>query len=408
MSSKNLPENWELTLYPKDQDITKDWYVEIKFQDPDTGEKFRKQKRDGMNYYKDLASRYEFAKTVMKALKNKILEGWNPFIKNKSSIYLALSDLSAMTFNEALEYGLKSKKPSLEPKSYTDIRGVKDFAKVAAVKCRLSYLPIGETRKKHIKILMDQIASDRQAVYDKAPKGKKYHGKKFTGNSYNKYRTFLQVIFAELEELEAIDFNPCDKLKNRPEIDTNLHRHATNQEMTLIKDHLIRNYPGLHIYLAFEYLTGIRPKELFGLQITDIDWFGQCFELQPTDGKSKTKKARRVPIPNALMPYLKKLNLERYQPNDFIFSDNFQPGPNRKHRDYVTKIWRNAVKIKLGVNVSLYSFKGRGGEDKRKAGIEAGSVSAQYGHSSMNMTKIYLKGEQDRINKEIIEKTPEF
>lgn len=216
------------------------------------------------------------------------------------------------------------------------------------------------------------------------------------------------MIFTELEDYEAVEFNPCLRINNKPEINTNLHRHASEKEKELIKAFLLNKNPNFYTYLATEYLTGIRPKELFGLQVCDIDWINQCFDVKPTDGKSKTKKARKVPIPNSHLEHLESLNLEFAQPNDYIFSDNFKPGPERKRRDMATKLWKKLIKDEVGINVSLYSFKGKGGDDKRNAGVDAGAVSSGFGHSSMNMTMRYLHGEQDRINKDIIEKTPKF
>lgn len=76
--------------------------------------------------------------------------------------------------------------------------------------------------------------------------------------------------------------------------------------------------------------------------------------------------------------------------------------------DFAKKTWKKLIKDGLGLDISLYSFKGLGGEDKRKAGIDLGTISAGFGHSSLNMTKVYLHGEQDRINHELRTKTPEL
>lgn len=400
-------ENYSFELYPEDRDISKKWFVALKFTDPQTLESCRKQYRGKINSRKNKTARLKEAHDLIEALKAELKEGWNPITGKVESN--EDNEFAEMPFSSALDFALKSKKPTLAPKSYGDISGVVEFAKSAAIKCRIHLAPIIEIRRKHIKMLLNQIGEDRQAVYDKAPKGTKYYKKKFTGNSYNKYKGYLGIIFSELLEYEAVEFNPCDKLNNKVGISTDIHRHATAKEEAAIKAFLSENHPDFYTYLAFEYLTGIRPKELFGLQIKEIDWFNQCLHLKAEDGKTKTKKARMVPIPNALLPYLEKMKLSDYDPEWYVFSDNFLPGEKRKNRaDYATKFWKKVVIDGLGINVSLYSFKGLGGEAKREAGIAAIDVSNQYGHSSMGMTMKYLRGEQDRINKDIIERTPEF
>lgn len=416
-------------LYNYDGDLKKEWYAGFRHTDPATGIRKPFQIRLGINFHKDISGRTLEGAAVVKLTTDALNAGWNPHAEDIKDFILrsthATTHITQMPLNAALDYAYNSKLSTLAKKSKSDIGGVKEFAKQAAVKLSIHAMPIIEVERQHIKMLLEQIGKDRQQAYiaDRAARYskllKKYKDprianekagsvKQWTGNSYNKYRQFLQILFTELEEYNAIKFNPCLKIAAKPEIKTNIYRHATEKEERLIKGTLRREKPNFFIYLAFEYLTGIRPKELFGIQVCEIDWFNQCIDIQATDGKSKTRSARKVPIPNALLPYLESMELEKAQPNDYIFSTDFKYGPLRKKRDYATKWWKKLVIDGLGLAVKLYSFKGKGGEAKRKAGIEAGTVSGQFGHANMNMTKIYLHGEQDRMNQEIREKTPNF
>jgi integrase len=180
--------------------------------------------------------------------------------------------------------------------------------------------------------------------------------------------------------------------------------------MKIIKKHLKENYPDFFRFFALEYLTGLRPHELLNIKVKDIDYLNQRIVLPAAEGK--TDETRFIPLPNAALKYLKELDTGVLPSNSYIFSTDFRPGSKchgeNGRADYATKRWKAFVKDELGLNVSLYSFKGKGGDDKRKAGVNAESVSSQYGHNSMSMTMRYLYGEQDRINKDIIEKTPEF
>jgi integrase len=374
------------------------------------------QIRNRINFQHTAREREAEAKALIEILEIILSEGWNPHVEEMKA-YLTRTrqpteTLPKMPFNAALDFALKNKQQALAPKSYKDIHGVKEFIQKAAKTLFLDSLPIGELKRTHVKQLLEQVGKERQREYDKQYREKLAKGKTsakrvvWTGNSHNKYRNFLQILLTELVEYEALEYNPCDKIGKRPEIQTGLHRHATDQEKAIIKEHLQQYYPGFYTYLATEFATGMRPIEICGLRVSDYDSLNLCFHIQHAEGK--TRKARMVPIPNSLMPLLGKLNIENYPNSYFIFGRGFKPAATRERRENITKWWKDIVKDGLGINVSLYSFKGLGGEAKSKAGISAEMVSAQFGHTTVGMTMRYLHGERDRINKEIIERTPDF
>lgn len=393
-------------LYDYKGDMEKEWYVGFRHTCPNTGIRKGFQIRAGINYANTVSQRTAEGSALAKLLNNSLKNGWNPHQEGLKSFLLKEqapeSVIEQMPVAQALDFAFSKK--SLAKKSESCIGGVKDFAKEAALKLGIALMPICEFRRKHAKALLEQIEKDRNKFYATTT-NKRFRGLKFTGNTYNKYKGYFQMIFSELVEYEAMEFNPFDRLKDRPAIKTNPHRHATAKEVEKIKAHLKESHPYFFIYLLAQYHTGIRPNELFSLQVKDFDRLNQCFHVRPVEGGSKTRIARMVPTPNAFMPYLFTLQLDKYPPDTYIFSTYFQPGSIRKKRDYATKMWYKEVKEKLRINVSLYSFKGLGGEDKRNAGIDAVAVQKQFGHTKMATTMIYLQREQDRINQMIREQT---
>ena len=396
-------------------DLSKEWFVHFRFTCPSCQARKQYQYRGTLNYLSSVVKRREYGQALAYNLLRAMERGWNPHhesieeftqrsaVSEQLKVITAMRDIGNMSFNQALDYAFQKKKPNLAKKSVSSIGGVKDFAKVAAIKLGFDQMPVKDTKRVHIKLLLDQIGKDRQAEYDKEGKGKTW-----TGNAYNKYKGFLQVIFLELTEYEAIEYNPCDKIKNRLTITTNVHRHATDKEREAIKAHLRHKAPRFYIYLVTEYLTGIRPNELMGVKVGDIDTFNQCIDIHPKEGGAKNRKARKVPMPNVLLKYLERLDLDKHEATDYVFSRGFRPGPERCGRDYPTKLWKELVKDGLGLNVSLYSFKGLGGEDKRKAGIPVDVVSIGFGHASVGQSLTYLHGERGRVTATIIEHTPDL
>jgi integrase len=362
----------------------------------------------GINFLKTAAGRRAEGKGVATLLHAQLKAGWNPhhqsiedFLQQRHTPAInSAKAIASRPFNDALAFALEEKKPNLADKSYRGFKTCLDYAQRAATRCGIASQPIGETRKAHIKELLAQMVRDRQKDYDAAGKGMQV-----SGNFYNKYKGYLVCILSELVEYEALEYNPAVGLRDRPAIKTNIHRHATQQEREVIKSTLQLQHPEFYTYLATQYYAGIRPNEIFSIRICDIDWFSGYINLHPYEGGSKTRQSRRVPMPEELEKLFRKMGLEKRNPTWYLFSEYFLAGPKRKKRDYATKKWKEIVRDGLGLNVSLYSFKGLGGDDKREAGISLQAVSSQYGHTKLSTTMIYTHGEQARMDDELPKKT---
>lgn len=391
-------------------DLKKEWYVSFRFTNPDTGERKPFPLRMGINYLKTKQERYDEAAAVISLLKDALRGGWNPYFED-IKVFLQRRteeddsidmDYTMLPFYSALKIGFNARCKAVKQKSASGYKTAYEFALKAAKKIPGFYnMAISKVKRRHIKLLLSQMRADRQAEYDAEGKGKK-----FTGNNYNKYKRGLSAIFAELVELDALEYNPCEKIKKITEVKTNIHRHATPEEEKEIKQYLKQVKPKFFVFLATETLTGMRPSEILGLRIKDYDKFNQSFIEHETN--SKTNIARLVPIPNTLLKYLEMLQLEKYDPEYYIFSEDFEPGPVLWHRNRVTEVWKELIKEELGINVTMYSFKGLGGERKRQAKMSHESVQKSMGHTSAKTTDIYLLSEDERRRQEIIEKTPDF
>ncbi|RYD50700.1 MAG: site-specific integrase [Sphingobacteriales bacterium] len=404
----------EPTLNECGADVSREWYVGFRHTCPTCQVRKHYPVRLGINYLKTAAERRAEGKAIIALLTEHLKSGWNPHhekieaylqriqrekeeLEQETPKEVALAD---RPFNEAIAFALEEKRPHLANKSYGCFKTGLRFAQRAATALQLDVKPIREIRRMHIKEIMSQMVRDRQADYDKEGKGQEV-----TGNFYNKYKGYLLCILSELVEFEALEYNPATKIKERPAIKTNVHRHASKSEREMIKSTLQLKWPRFYDYLDTEYQTGIRPNEIFSIRICDIDWNSAYINLYPRDGGSKTRIARQVPIPDGLMKTLRKMKLESKPPTWFVFSKYFMPGPRRMPADYASKNWKDIVKDDLGLNVSLYSFKGLGGDDKRETGISLHAVSSQYGHTKMSTTMIYTHGEKERMEEELRRKT---
>jgi len=377
----------KVTMFPAKplpQDLNKEWCVII------TDGKLRKKITNQINRIHSYKDRLASLKALHSVVLEQIEDGWNPFNNTYTT-----EESSSMRFADGLKFALEKKKKTLSRKSFLDYEKVMLFAIGSAPALSIDLLKISEVKKRHIKLLLDQIATDREAVTNKP----------FTGNSYNKYKRYLSALFQELVEYETIEHNPCRDIREQKEIVTGLHRHATPREKERIKAHLIANYPQLYRFLLFVYYLGMREEEILALKAEHYDAFNQQLVLPPSNVKDR--EYREVVLPNVFMPDIHAMQIEEMEDDYYLFSKGLLPGPTRLHRNRVTEAWRK-VKEELGINVTLYSFKGLGGEAKIRSGIRKSAIGGQWGHNQMSTTDIYLHGEKQRGKDEIQEKTEAF
>ncbi len=80
--------------------------------------------------------------------------------------------------------------------------------------------------------------------------------------------------------------------------------------------------------------------------------------------------------------------------NDFLFTGReLIIGPKGKNRreDITNKLKAHLKKLNFDSNLSLYSFKYSGVISAYMAGISIEEIRIQAGHSSLEMTQIYMK-----------------
>lgn len=403
-------------------DLSKEWYVGFRFTCPKRNTRKPVQVRLGINYLTTVKDRQTEAKGVIDIVKECLDNGWNPHDENIESYLKSYSETTPsdqpgteetyelMAFNDALSFAYKEKEPSLKKKSKQAYASVLRFAQAAAQKLGIDKMQISKTKKAHIKRLLKQMAEDRQAAYDLEGKGKR-----FSPNSHNKYKTYLSAFFDELEEWEAVEYNPCEKIKDKDEIETGVHRHATDKELEIIKRELPITFPEMYNLLRFEYITGMRPDEILDTTFDMIDWLNSCIRLSGpnmivnNEGEiiGKTTIYREVPVPTFLLDWLRQ-RAEGMPKHYYIFSRRLAPGDHRTTTNWLSRMWNAEVKKKLGINVSLYSFKGMGGDAKRAVGIDLGAVMVGYGHTTPSTTKIYLSKEGERLRQQIISNAPDL
>jgi integrase/recombinase XerD len=146
------------------------------------------------------------------------------------------------------------------------------------------------------------------------------------------------------------------------------------------------NTTNLRDYLMIRVLwrTGVRVNELVNIRPRDIEWNNQVVNIT----KAKRGKQRRVLLDEdtvkMLSDYVLAQNIPEYRP---IF------GLTSRQIRYIVKKYGNMIGVNVHPHTLRHSFAihlVRGGMDLRR-------LQLLLGHSSLNMTQIYLQFKDDDI-----------
>jgi integrase len=398
-------------------DIAKAWFVHFEISNPTTGEVQRKQFRGGINYWLTPDDRRHAGEGLAREWRKKLKAGWEPAWKIAAT---DISHLSRMTFLEALKFAMDNYSASTATKRA--YQGTIDAIKKAARALQLEKAKASEMRRQHVKLLFQYCISKLG----------------WSNAGFNKHLGYLHAILESLIEWEILEFNPAHKIKPLPVAETEKFIPYTPEEKKRIQEFFFVHHYSFFVYFQVLYHTGIRPKEILALKISDINLAGKEIKIMPDlqEENSKTKKIRRPPINNHLLPFLRELHLEQFPPEYYVFGspfgpngnrgkgselggisgarrpDYFRPSPTRVKRDTVTKLWKRLVMSPepdgLGINKYHYAGKRTGGDDKILAGMDLDALKELYGHGSKFMTEKYAGIVKQVRREHIIDHSPAF
>jgi integrase len=375
----------------KYDDLSKAWFVYFRYDKKLFRYKF------GINYINNYKKRLVEAESIRDALHQKLKEGWNPNVPDVVNMY------NNLTFKEALDFAIEKKTLQLGSKTLCGYKSTVKFVKEALKATNMNNLLIGETKRIHIKLILEKTKEQR----------------KWSNKSFNKNLGYLKAILSELMQWDIIENNPAHGIKSLKVGEITAFTPATDEEIKLIKEKILAEFPSFYVYIISIFHTGIRPEELLHIQVKMIDLKKSQIILPPEI--TKTDIERIVPLNPFLKTYFKEMNLEQHNNDYYVFGSkrqhtnrglkkdlDFIPGPRRLNRDCASKLWRKLIIDGLKINVNMYSLKHLGANKKILAGVELDALRELYGHTSKMMTLRYAKVVKEVNRNQIIEKSPDF
>lgn len=151
-------------------------------------------------------------------------------------------------------------------------------------------------------------------------------------HSYNKYGDTLRGMFTELVNHRIVNENPLWQKKNLDVPESNKYEPYTEEEKKAISKHLHKRHFNLYRVMQVVYHTGIRPKEVVALKISEVRMDLRMIVIAPEEERenSKTNNLRYVPINPHLYELLEMMHLDKYPGDWFVFGSPFQPGKGNR------------------------------------------------------------------------------
>jgi len=366
------------------------WIIEYYVENPQTQMLARKMIRLQrlLNRYSSKMEAKKHINNIIVALNMKLSTGWNPYFMGEDSrLYTPLKEV-VIKYKQEVER--TTRKDTYD--SYCS------FLEIFCEWIEKQSPNIYSSMITHALIakFMDYVYNER--------KGRKTE--RISNRTYNNYIKNGSAFFTWMIDKCYCKENHFMKIKSKKKEDK-LRILIPEETRERITTHLFTKKPNYLLMLKLIYNSLLRPKEIRGLQISDISITkGQITVRKEV---AKNGKERIVPMTADIIQDFNKLNLQSYTSNCYIFGENIEPGKNKLSDSYMYKYWaKMRDELQLPKEMQQYSLRDSGIFEMIKNGIDPLSVQQLADHHSLEMTTIYAKHLDPNLQKIITENAPKF
>ena len=376
------PKNWKTITGKKA--LTENWYVQCVFFDPVFKEKYPKgfPYRKKLNKLKTLEERKAAVQLYLEEIPKLFLDkGYNPITKTYMIEPVQeeknfLKELSEETpFNIALDLAISSLKKA--ESTMNDLNAVVKNVKKSATQLRYNDISVSEITRKHIKLIIDNL--------------EKVDGE-FSAHKFNKYRSYLSIIFSELLEWEAIKSNIVRDISKRKQ-EKNIREVLTKDQRTQVVNHLKRFHTEFYTFTQIFFHSGIRITELLSVKVDDVNLKEQKYKVLVKKGAHYQWK--ECVIKDVALPFWNKAVFGARK-DDYIFSTGLVPGSKKLTYNAIRLRWKRNVKTMLNITADFYSLKHLNlDETTELLSLEDAARMANHKGTKM-VSSVYAVGEKQR------------
>lgn len=377
----------------KSPDAKLQWYIHYRFycaEYPRPAGKLIKVTQK-INTFEKVKDRLKYSAELRDEVELSLKRGYNPI--RKGFVALAEFEIDPTTpLTKALS--LAKDKVVLEPRTKQEIIYHLVHVDKAARRLRMDILPVQDIRKRHIKMLLEQIGKDKVSG-----------GFQWSAYSFNTYRKYLSILFKELAELEAIDHNPITAISKQKTV-KKIRQTLSADERTKIDAHLKKKYRRFWLFTHIFFHSGARETELLKVKGKDVNLEAQTFKVTIIKGSARREVLK--PIKDVALPFWEEALTKPQRkgltlpcgPDQYVFGYRMMPNDKPITAHQISRRWRSNVKLQLGIEADFYSLKHSHSDE---IAAELGMVEAMRhnSHTSAGTTMTYTVNERSRKDERI-------
>lgn len=350
-------------------DLSKRWCVSFRVWDTRSQSLVRKQKWISSKC-KTKPARKAQAEKLIRAINELLAKGYH--LSDPDKIPKSQQKHRVWTWADAFDWVYEHRKPSLRKRSIETLELVRTELKVWIEQQGMQVLAIQHVRHEHCDAYMQWLRIKR----------------KLGNATYNNYLSFLKLNFNYLIKQGKLEVSPAKKLTPLkidecekdafPPVAQSKLLHAYQQQA-----------PDLLLCAQYIFYTFIRPGELRKLRVKHV----LAKTIFIPGYIAKNGKSAHVLITPAMERILQRLRVRGFPAEYFLISHDGGPGSTQVSVNYFTQK-HLAIRRELGLpdTYTLYCWKHTGATATYLHTLDIEFVSRQCRHSSLDMTKNYLRG----------------
>lgn len=313
------------------------WYIQYRFYDPRRKPDGKQIIVKGMNDYQLPAERRQVTEHLLKKELAKLHQGYNPMTGAYAEI-AAKGDIDEYTpLVPALHWALKKCEVVAHMKAC--MKSMMNYVPQAAELLGIDRMPISEIRRKHVKRILDKCGEIKET---------------FSADAYNKYRTWLMILFSEIVQMEAIESNPITKDLKKKKTVKRLRPILSPLECFRVDAVLRWFVPSFWRFMHIFFHSGSRKTEILIVQGKHVNLQAQTFIRLVK--KDRAFKEVRTTIKDIALPLWREA-MAGCGREDYVFGCSLRPGPKPMRTDQINKRWKLWIKGPLGIEADFYSLK---------------------------------------------------
>ena len=318
----------------------KRWYVDFYILDPATNQMRRKKYM--LARYKTAKARKEMAKQKILWIVDEVQNGWNPFVKARTTREFTKWETVLARYKEYLQAA--GRKGLLKDKTVYDYQSrIKNFEQ---------FLDETDT---HLLYIYEFDRSLCVEFLDYL-----YFDKDVSAVTRNGYRTWLSTFASWLIDKEYIskDSNPVADIKQMRE-EEKKREPLPKGALAALREHLTSQNPHFLLACYIEYYVNIRPDEMRFLKIGYVDITNSIVTLP---GKfAKNRKRQEVTVPKKVLKLMIDLGTFKSPSQYYIFGPDLRPSTEQVAVNRFRQEWAKMRKaLSWPDTYQFYSLKDTG------------------------------------------------